>query len=114
MFLKNLSGQITGRYSSPRLIAQGKTTHSYAIDLGLRASFLDNQLSLNLMARDILNSRGRKSERWSDNFYEYSENQWRGRSIGLTVTYNFGNMKPKKRPMRESMATGDEDGMGEE
>ena len=114
MFLKNLSGQITGRYSSPRLIAQGKTTHSYAIDLGLRASFLDNQLSLNLMARDILNSRGRKSERWSDNFYEYSENQWHGRSIGLTLTYNFGNMKPKKRPMRESMATGDEDGMGEE
>ena len=115
MFLKNFSGQLTGRYSSPRLIAQGKTTHSYAIDLGLRASFLNNQLSLNVMARDILNSRGRKSERWSDNFYEYSENQWHGRTIGLTVTYNFGNMKPKRRPMRENMSGGDEEGeMGED
>ena len=67
------------------------------------------------MARDILNSRGRKSERWSDNFYEYSENQWHGRTIGLTVTYNFGNMKPKRRPMRENMSGGDEEGgMGED
>ena len=114
MFLKNLSAQLTGRYSSPRLIAQGRTTHSYAIDLGLRTSFLDNQLSLNLMARDILNSRGRKSERWSDNFYEYSENQWHGRTIGLTLTYNFGNMKPKKKPMRENMSMSEDDGMGGE
>ncbi|MBO7258830.1 MAG: TonB-dependent receptor [Paludibacteraceae bacterium] len=113
MFTKFLSGQITGRYSSPRLIAQGKTTHSYALDLGLRAAFLDNQLSINLMARDILNSRGRKSERWGDNFFEYSEHQWHGRSIGLTLTYNFGNMKPKRRPMRESI-TADDEGMGGE
>lgn len=97
LFLKNLTGQITGRYSSPRLLAQGRTAHSYALDLGLRATFFDRQLSVNLMARDILDSRGRKSENWSDNFYEYSEFQWHGRTIGLTVTYNFGNMKPKKK-----------------
>ncbi|MBR1631810.1 MAG: TonB-dependent receptor, partial [Paludibacteraceae bacterium] len=41
MFTKTFSGQLTGRYSSPRVEAQGSRTSSYSIDLGLRKSFFD-------------------------------------------------------------------------
>ncbi len=95
MFGNNFSGQITGRYSSPQLVIQGKTTHMYAIDLGLRKTFFDRRLGLNFSIRDILNSRNRSSERWGDNFYQISTNQFMGRHLNLMLTYNFGNMTPK-------------------
>lgn len=92
---KTTSAQITGEYSAPRLIAQGSETASYSIDLGLRQTFFNRNLSLNFMARDLLNSRKRNSITSGNGFYETSESYFHGRMLGLTVTYNFGNMKPK-------------------
>lgn len=93
---KTTFGQITADYSAPRLIAQGKETASYAIDLGLRKTFFDRNLSLNFMVRDLLNTRKRNTITWGDGFYQTNESYFHGRMIGLTATYNFGNMKPKK------------------
>lgn len=92
---KTTFGQITGQYSAPRLIAQGRETPSYSIDLGLRQTFLNRNLSLNLMVRDLLNTRKRNTITWGDGFYQTNESYFHGRMIGLTVSYNFGNMKPK-------------------
>ncbi len=113
---KNTYGQITGQYSAPRLIAQGKETASYSVDLGLRQSLFDRKLSLNFMVRDLFNTRRRSSVTWGDGFYQRSESYFSGRMIGLTVTYNFGNMKPKKTDMqRENNGGGGEDmGFGED
>ena len=97
---KNTFGQITADYSAPRLIAQGKQTSSYAIDLGLRQTFFDRNLSINLMVRDLLDSRRRSSVTWGDGFYQRSESYFHGRMVGLTATWNFGNMKPKKTQQR--------------
>lgn len=93
---KNTSAQITGDYSSPRLVAQGSQTASYAIDLGVRQTFLERSLSLNLMVRDLLNSRSRNSITYGNGFTQTINSYFSGRMIGLTATYNFGNMKPKK------------------
>lgn len=98
---KNTSAQITADYSSPRLIAQGRETASYAIDLGLRQNFLQKQLSLNLMVRDVLNSRSRRTVTWGDGFYQVSDFSFHGRMIGLTASWNFGNMKPKKNERQQ-------------
>lgn len=92
---KTTFAQISGDYSAPQLIAQGRQTASYAIDLGLRKTFLERTLSLNLMVRDLLNSRKRNTVTWGDGFYQTNNSYFNGRMIGLTVTYNFGNMKPK-------------------
>lgn len=100
MFGKNTFGQITGDYSAPRLIAQGRETASYSIDLGLRQTLLNRALSINLMVRDLLNSRRRSSVTWGDGFYQRTENYFSGRMIGVSVSYNFGNMKPKKMPQQ--------------
>ena len=68
----------------------------YSLDLGLRKTLLDKKINLNLMVRDLLNSRKMSSKTWGDGFYQVSENKFAGRMIGLTVSYNFGNMKPQK------------------
>ena len=97
MFTKTFSGQISARYRSPRVVAQGSTTHSYSIDLGLRKSFLDRKLILAFNVRDILDSRARRNTTWGDGFWQKSENRWHSRTVSLTLTYNFGNNNNKKK-----------------
>ena len=91
MFTKTFSGQLSARYRSPRVVAQGTTTHSYSIDLGLRKSFLNRKLILAFNARDILDSRARRNTTWGDGFWQNQENRWHSRTISLTLTYNFGS-----------------------
>ncbi|MFW9597397.1 MAG: TonB-dependent receptor domain-containing protein [Paludibacter sp.] len=93
---KNTFMQITGDYSAPRLLPQGKESSSYAIDLGLRQTFLNRNLSINLMVRDLLNSRKRTTFTYGNGYTQESQSYFSGRMIGLTATYNFGNMKPKQ------------------
>jgi len=97
LFTKNFSGQITAAYRSPRVVAQGTTSHSYSIDIGLRHTFLNKQLALALNVRDLLDSRARRNTTWGDGFWQFSENRWHSRSISLTLTYNFGNQQGRKR-----------------
>ncbi len=112
---KNTFGQITGQYSAPRLIAQGRETASYSVDLGLRQTLLNRNLSLNFMVRDVFDTRRRSSVTWGEGFYQQSESYFHGRMLGLTATYNFGNMKPKKTTQRKENGGGDEmGGFGED
>jgi len=104
---RNTFAQISGEYSAPRLIAQGQETSSYSIDLGLRQTFFNKNLSLNFMVRDLLNSRKRNSIRWGDGFYQTNESYFHGRMIGLTATWNFGNLKPKVNPNKKENANSD-------
>lgn len=97
MFTKTFSGQISARYRSPRVVAQGSTTHSYSIDLGLRKSFLDRRLILAFNVRDILDSRARRTTNWGDGFWQKQENRWHSRTVSLTLTYNFGTNQNKKK-----------------
>jgi hypothetical protein len=108
---KTTFAQISGDYSSPRLIAQGKQSASYAIDLGLRQTFFNRNLSLNFMVRDLLNSRSRNTITYGEGFYQTNETYFHGRMIGLTATYNFGNMKPKKARQQETQDMNMDGGM---
>jgi hypothetical protein len=99
---KNTFLQLTGDYSAPRLVAQGKESASWAVDLGLRQTFFDRNLSLNLMVRDVFNSRRRTTITSGTGFYQQSEMYMMGRMIGLTATYNFGNMKPKQNQNKKA------------
>ncbi|MBR1427291.1 MAG: TonB-dependent receptor [Paludibacteraceae bacterium] len=117
LFTKTFSGQLYAGYRSPRVLAQGMTTHSYNIDLGLRKTFLEKRLALSLNVRDILDSRARRSITWGEGFRQESERRWHSRSVSLTVTYNFGNMQQRKPRMPQgdssSISSYDEGG-GEE
>jgi outer membrane receptor protein involved in Fe transport len=89
--------QATGGYNAPQAIAQGTTRGSYSIDAGLRKKLKDFNFNLNM--RDIFNSRSRSSRTLGEGFVQDAQNWWGGRTLTLTVAYNFGNMKttPNKR-----------------
>ena len=109
MFTKDFSGQIRANYRSPRVVAQGTTSHSYSIDIGLRHTFLNKQLALALNVRDLLDSRARRNTTWGDGFWQFSENRWHSRSISFTITYNFGNQQPRRRGRPDSELGGSSD-----
>lgn len=109
-----LSFQATGNYNAPQAVAQGTREANYSMDAGLKKNFFNKTLSVSLNARDILNSRRWKTETSGENFTQYSE-RWRGkRQFGITLTYNFGNMKakPSKRQNNGENNSGDYDNMG--
>ena len=111
LFTKNFSGQLTGAYRSPRVVAQGTTSHSYSLDVGLRYTLLNKQLALALNVRDLLDSRARRNTTWGDGFWQFSENRWHSRSISFTVTYNFGNQNNRRRGRQDGDFSGSGDDM---
>lgn len=92
---KATSLQVTGNYSGPRILPQGRQESNYSVDLGLRQTLFNRNLSLNFMVRDLFNSRRFVGTTAGTGFYQTSESYFHGRMIGLTATWNFGNMKPK-------------------
>lgn len=102
---KSFSGQITAEYSAPTIIAQGIESPEYQIDLGLRKTFLDRKLSVGIMAIDIFNLNKDRTKTWGTGFYQVNESYFHRRMLGLTVSYNFGNMKPKQADMKKKQSS---------
>ena len=111
MLSKTFSGQITAEYESPQLIAQGTKNAQYSIDLGIRQTFLDRKLSLSLNVRDLLNSDRDRQTTSGTGFSQYSSSYFHGRMVMLTMSYNFGNMKPKPSEMKKQQGGGADMGM---
>jgi len=107
MLSKTLSGQITAEYSAPTLIAQGIESPEYQVDFGLRKTFFDRKLTIGIMAMDIFNFNKERTITWGTGFYQTDENYFHRRMVGLTVTYNFGNMKPKQADMKPKQGSSD-------
>ena len=97
-----ISFQLTGRFRGRQAIAQGYRKASGSLDLGLRKAFFDKRLTLSLNARDVLNTRRFENYTSSDTFWRHQKNWRNSRTFSLTLTYSFGNTKPKKQPRREN------------
>ena len=94
----DLSIQLTGNYRSRQVITQGYRKPAYGLDFGLRKHFLDKKLMLAISCRDVLDSRRWENITESETFLRHQLNRRRSRTVNFTLTYNFGNMKPKRRP----------------
>jgi hypothetical protein len=109
MLSKTFSGQVTARYSSPQIIAQGTKEQQFSIDAGLRKTFMDRNLSVNLNVRDLLNSNKDKTITSGTGFSQTAESYFHTRMINLSVSYNFGNSKPKRQDARKRQNNQDTD-----
>ena len=78
------------------------------MDAGLRKSFLNKQLTVSVNCRDVFNSRRWRTYTSSQDFTRHQENWRGGRRVGLTLTWNFGNMTQKKRPQERPEGGDDE------
>jgi len=106
---KTLSGQITARYTSPQIISQGLKQEKYSIDMGVRQTFLDRKMSVNLNVRDLLNSNKDRTTTSGAGYSQTSESYFNARMLNLSVSYNFGNSKPKKTDAKKRQSNQDTD-----
>lgn len=96
----DISLQVSGRYNARQVITQGYRKANFSMDLGLRKTFMNKKLTLALNCRDLLNTRKFENFTSSDTFTRYQKNWRSGRTVNLSLTWNFGNMKakaPKKK-----------------
>lgn len=107
MLSKTFSGQITGEYESPQIIAQGTEDANFSIDLGVRKTFLNRKFSLSFNVRDLFNSDRHRSTTSGNGFSQKSENYFHGRMFGVNLSYNFGNMKPKQSEVKKKEGSPD-------
>ncbi|MDD4968114.1 MAG: TonB-dependent receptor [Paludibacter sp.] len=107
MLSKTFSGQITGEYESAQLIAQGRENAKYSLDMGIRQTFFDRKFSVSLNVRDLLNSDRDNSTTSGSGFTQNTSSYFHGRMFGVTLSYNFGNMKPKPGELKKKEGGGD-------
>jgi outer membrane receptor protein involved in Fe transport len=104
MLPKSISLQLTGDYHAKQVIAQGYRKPNYSVDAGIRKTF--GVISASINARDIFDSRKWHTVTSGTGFRQDAKNWRGGRLIGLTVTYNFGNVKPKKADKKQDQDSG--------
>lgn len=81
--------------------AQTKNEGILSIDMALSKDLFNENASLTLNVRDLLNSRKRDSFTTTEFFERDSEFQWRQRSITLSFTYMFNQQKRDRERKRE-------------
>ena len=102
--------QTNAFYRGAQQDAQSDTDGLLSIDLAFSKELLDNNLTVSLNVRDLLNSRKRQSTTTTEFFQRYSENQWRQRQINLSVIYRFNQrLNKRERSGRDNGNNGDED-----
>ena len=104
----NISLQATGNYQSRSVITQGYRKANGSLDLGLRKTFLNKKFALALNWRDVFNTRHWENFTEGPSFWRHQKN-WRDPRVNLQLTWNFGNMKQKRRPQHDDMQNGMDD-----
>ena len=94
----DISIQATGRYRARQVITQGYRKPGYGVDFGLRKNFFNKRLTLAITCRDVLNSRRWENFVESETFTRHQLNKRGSRKVNFTLTWNFGNMMPKRKP----------------
>ena len=104
----NITFQATGNYNSRSVITQGYRKANGSLDLGLRKTFFDKKFAVAVNWRDVFNSRHWENYTEGPTFWRHQKN-WRDPRLHIQLTWNFGNMKQKRRPGREDMQGGMDD-----
>lgn len=103
----DISIQTTGRYTARQVITQGYRKANYSIDFGARKNFFNKLFTLSVNCRDLLDSRRFETFTSGPNFTRRQINRRGGRRVSMTLTWNFGNMKQKKRPNKSHNSEND-------
>lgn len=86
----NLSAQLRGNYSAPRVLAQGRSIGNFVTDAALRWSLLKNKGSLLLNVRDVFNQRRFGGYTQTEQFIRNFRDRRSLRMAMLTFSYRFG------------------------
>lgn len=97
--------QITGNYTSPRVLTLGTSAPRYVLDLGIRQSVLKNRGSLSLRVSDVFYTSSWIMSLEGNGFSQEIERYFDSRVAFLTFTWQFGKQQKengtRKRTTRE-------------
>ncbi|WP_423779667.1 outer membrane beta-barrel protein [Chryseobacterium indologenes] len=66
-----------------------------SFDAGVKMSFVEKALQVNLSVSDIFKQSGLKADMYFTDNTQSFNNYWDARRMTLSITYNFGNQKVK-------------------
>lgn len=98
---KTITGEANFWYTLGDLQLEAYVKKQYSLDLGLKFSFLKEDLNIVLNATDVLKSMREISSITTNNINQTLKNYWTPPSFRLSVQYKFGNRK-KEFKKRES------------
>lgn len=96
-FWKNANMQARVNYRAPRQTVQGNRRSITSIDIATSKDFLNNNLTVTLAVRDLLNNRRRQGESETPTFFEDTDFQWRPRTFNATLNYRINAKKQRAR-----------------
>lgn len=88
-FWNRLEIMATGYYNSPTQTLYTLAQTAYGIDLGVKADFFKNRLSIMLTANDIFNWNKEDSNVFSPTYSSYSTRKTNSRYISLEIAYKI-------------------------
>lgn len=94
--LKDWNYQTSINYRAPNLTAQGRSLAYYSVDMGLTRDVMGKKATIGINVRDLFNTRKWRSESEGENFFSYSEFQWRTRQLIINFTYRLNQKKSRR------------------
>ncbi|ATL48114.1 hypothetical protein COR50_13605 [Chitinophaga caeni] len=92
---RKFSLQLSGRYATANIMAQGSSKPMNGIDLGIRKQLMKhNKLVIAVNISDLLNTRQYSSHIETANFIQDYERKRLSRLIRLNIRYRFGKIDP--------------------
>ncbi len=108
----SIDWQTNAFYRGPSDEIQGTQDGILSIDLAFSKEILNENATISLNVRDLLNSRKRSEYTLTDEFEQNNEFQWRQRQINLSLIYRFNQQKKRNERRGGDDNMMDEDGEG--
>lgn len=96
-FWHNTSLQCTGNYNSPSTSPQGYFEGFYSVGAGIKKTFFDKHLSVNVNVRDIFNSMHFSNTFVDDSFHSTFTFKPDSRIGSISLSWKFGQAGPMQR-----------------
>ena len=93
--------QLSQFYRSPIDAGLGHIDAFYRTEASIEQAFLDDRATLGLRVRDPFDTSDMGFEQTSASFREHMTNNWQGRSVSLSFSYQFGN-PDDERPRQQN------------
>lgn len=94
--LKSSTLQVSGNYSAPTIMAQGKMKEMYSADIAWRTDFLDRKATFSLRLSDVFNTRKFSAETYGIGFNTVSERKMQSRMLWIGLSYRWNNYQRQR------------------
>lgn len=97
---KNSTLQVSGNYSAPTIMAQGRRNEMYFADIAWRTEFWDRKATFSMRLSDVFNSRKFSGESWGPGFTTISERTRDSRVLWVGLSYRWNNFQRQRDRVR--------------